>query len=159
AAGFLAPAALFLIVWLVYPTIRTIFRSFFDRQGDQFVWFDNYKEIFTSETLTTALKNNALWVVFVPAFVTAIGLVFAVLVERVRWKVAFKTAVFMPLAISAFAAGITWRIVYTQDPDLGALNAGIGVIRDATVGGQGTLSRAFPSSEALSKASGGAIVL
>ena len=52
------------------------------------------------------------------------------LTERVRWAVAFKTAVFMPMAISAFAAGITWRIVYIQDPDLGALNAGVKVVHD-----------------------------
>ena len=58
-----------------------------------------------------------------PAFVTAIGLIFAVLTERVRWAVAFKTAVFLPMAISAFATGVTWRIMYQQDPDLGAVNA------------------------------------
>ena len=53
------------------------------------------------------------------------------LTERVRWSVAFKTAVFMPMAISAFAAGITWRIIYVKDPDQGALNAGIAPCRDA----------------------------
>jgi alpha-glucoside transport system permease protein len=37
----------------------------------------------------------------------------------------------MPMAISAFAAGITWRIVYIQDPEQGALNAGISVVKDA----------------------------
>ena len=48
----------------------------------------------------TAIKNNAIWVAVVPALVTAIGLIFAVLIERVRWSVAFKTVVFMPMAIS-----------------------------------------------------------
>ena len=45
------------------------------------------------------------------------------LTERVRWSVAFKTAVFLPMAISAFATGVTWRIMYVQDPNLGAVNA------------------------------------
>ena len=58
-----------------------------------------------------------------PALVTAIGLIFAVLTERVRWAVAFKTVVFLPMAISAFATGVTWRIMYQQDPGLGAVNA------------------------------------
>ena len=58
-----------------------------------------------------------------PAFVTALGLIFAVLTERVRWAVAFKTVVFLPMAISAFATGVTWRIMYQQDPNLGAVNA------------------------------------
>jgi alpha-glucoside transport system permease protein len=110
AAGFLAPAAFFLGIWIVYPTIRTIIRSFFD-ESDAFVGIDNYKELFTSDVLVTAIKNNAIWVGVVPALVTAIGLIFAVLTERIRFSVAFKTAVFMPMAISAFAAGVTWRIV------------------------------------------------
>ena len=60
----------------------------------------------------------------VPALVTAIGLVFAVLTERIRWSVAFKTAVFMPMAISLFAAGVIWRIVYDQDPTPGHAQRG-----------------------------------
>ena len=79
----------------------------------------------------TAIKNNAIWVAVVPALVTAIGLIFAVLTERVRWSVAFKTAVFMPMAISLFAAGVIWRIMYQQDPTRGAINAAIGVVHDA----------------------------
>ena len=88
AAGFLAPAAFFLLIWIVYPTIRTIYRSFFDASGDEFVWFENYEALFTSDVLLTAVKNNAIWVVVVPALVTAIGLLFAVLTERVSWSVA-----------------------------------------------------------------------
>src|SRR6187401_3439503 len=38
-AAFLLPAVIFLVVWLVYPTIRTIIRSFYDRDGSDFVGF------------------------------------------------------------------------------------------------------------------------
>jgi alpha-glucoside transport system permease protein len=151
---FLAPAAALLGVWIIYPTIRTIYRSFFDRSGDDFVWFDNYEELFRSDVLFTAIRNNAIWVLVVPALVTAIGLVFAVLTERIRFSVAFKTAVFMPMAISAFAAGITWRIVYIQDPDRGAINAGIGAVKDA-FDPPGALPEARPSTESLQPAGGG----
>ena len=61
---------------------------------------------------------------------TAIGLVFAVLTERVRWAVAFKIAVFMPMAISLFAAGVIWRIMDQQEPSRGAINAVIGSVHD-----------------------------
>jgi alpha-glucoside transport system permease protein len=148
AIGFLAPAAVFLAVWVVYPTIRTFIRSFFDRDGGSFVWFDNYERIFTSDILLTAVKNNFLWLLVVPALVTAIGLVFAVLMERVSWAVAFKAAVFMPMAISAFAAGITWRIVYIQEPELGAANAAIRSVHDV-FSSPGVLSQAAPSSDDL----------
>lgn len=130
-AVFLGPAIVFLGVWLVYPTLNTIVRSFFGRDGSEFVGIDNYKALFTTDTLVTAIQNNAIWVGVVPALVTAIGLVFAVLTERIRWASAFKVAVFMPMAISLFAAGVIWHIMYTKDPEQGALNAAIGVVDDA----------------------------
>jgi alpha-glucoside transport system permease protein len=158
AAAFLAPAVLLLVVWIVYPTFHTTYRSFFDRSGDEFVGLDNYSEIFSEDTLVTALKNNVLWVLFVPAFVTAIGLVFAVLVERVRFSVAFKTIVFMPMAISLFAAGVIWRVMYEKDPDQGAVNASIGVVKDS-FSNPGTISDARPSTEAVEADPDGTLVL
>jgi alpha-glucoside transport system permease protein len=130
-AAFLGPALIFLAVWLVYPTINTIIRSFFGRDSGDFVGLSNYKDLFTTDTLKTAIKNNAIWLAVVPALVTAIGLVFAVLTERIRWSTAFKTVVFMPMAISLFAAGVIWRLMDNQDPTLGTLNAGEKVVHDA----------------------------
>ena len=73
--------------------------------------------MFTDDIIFTAIRNNALWVLIVPAAVTAVGLVFAVLTERVWWATAFKFAVFIPLAVSLFAVGVIWRIMYERDPD------------------------------------------
>jgi alpha-glucoside transport system permease protein len=149
AAGFLAPAAVLLTVWVIYPTIYTIVQSFYGGTGfANFVGIDNYRTLFTTEVFQTAIKNNAIWVAVVPALVTAIGLVFAVLIERVSWSVAFKTAIFMPMAISAFAAGITWRIMYEKDPDQGAVNAAIKSVKD-TVSPSGVLASAAPSTDEL----------
>jgi alpha-glucoside transport system permease protein len=148
AALFLAPALILLGVWIVYPTIRTIIRSFYDQSGDKFIGFDNYHKLFTDETLQTAIKNNFLWILIVPAFVTALGLVFAVLLERVRFSTAFKVAVFMPMAISLFAAGVIWRLMYDKDPSQGTVNASIGVVKDALNPGA-VLSNAQPSTDAL----------
>lgn len=143
--AFMAPAVFFLVLWLVYPTVRTIVRSLFDRSGDEFVGLDNYETLFTTDTLTTAIRNNVIWVAVVPALVTAIGLMFAVLTERVRWSVAFKIAVFMPMAISLFAAGVIWRIMYDQDPSKGTINASLEVISD-TFSGDAVLTTARGSS-------------
>src|ERR1700712_1043845 len=76
-AVFLAPAGILLVVWLIYPMVKTIYRSFFDKSGGNFVGLDNYSAIFTTDTLVKALENNALWLAVVPALVTAIGLVLA----------------------------------------------------------------------------------
>ena len=90
--SFLGPALLLLFVWVIYPMVATMYRSLFNDRGTEFVWLDNYEQIFTEERLQTALKNNALWVLVVPAFVTAVGLIFGVLTEKISWSVAFKTA-------------------------------------------------------------------
>ena len=145
-AIFLAPAVFVLVVWMVYPAVYTIIRSFFGQSGYLGTWVgvDNYKRLWHTQQLRTAIKNNAIWVAVVPAFVTSIGLIFAVLTERVRWSVAFKTIVFLPMAISAFATGVTWRIMYQQDPSIGAVNA-LGRVAVDAVSSPGVLPTALPS--------------
>jgi alpha-glucoside transport system permease protein len=158
AAGFLAPAALLLTIWIIYPALSTIWRSLYSKSGDEFVWFENYENLFTSDQTLNAIKNNALWLLIVPAFVTAIGLIFAVLTERIRWSVAFKTAVFMPMAISAFAAAVIWRVMDQKDPDIGAVNAIIRVGHDY-VNPPGVLSSAKPSTDDLTGTPSGGLTL
>lgn len=123
AAAFLLPALVLLGALVVYPIGYSVQRSFLDRAGTGFAGLDNYAEIFTDETILTAVRNTAVWVVLAPTLATALGLVFAVLTERVRWGTAFKLVVFMPMAISMLAAGIIFRLVYEQDPDRGVANA------------------------------------
>jgi alpha-glucoside transport system permease protein len=158
ALGFLAPAIVFLGVWIVYPAIRTVIRSFFSDDGKRFVWFHNYHEIFATDTIRKAIENSVIWVLVVPALVTAIGLVFAVLTEKVSWRLAFRTAVFMPMAVSLFAAGVIWRIMDNQDPDRGALNASIQVVHDYFEP-PGTLQDAFPSTESMTGSAQAGFVL
>jgi alpha-glucoside transport system permease protein len=157
-ALFLLPAAVLLGVWVVYPTIWTFVRSFFDRAGDAFIGFDNYEEIFDDDQLVQSITNNLIWVAVVPALVTALGLIFAVLTERVSWSGAFKLAVFMPIAISLFAAGISWRLMLEIDPERGAVNAAIASVYDQ-VREPGPLTGARPSAPAQTESSGGAIAL
>ncbi|MEV7870492.1 sugar ABC transporter permease [Streptomyces sp. NPDC088124] len=123
AAGFLLPALVLLGTLVVYPICFSVYRSFFDKSGANFAGLDNYVELFTDATILTAVKNNAIWVVVAPTVATALGLIFAVLTERVRWGTAFKLIVFMPMAISMLAAGIIFRLVYEQDPARGVANA------------------------------------
>ncbi|MDQ3867237.1 MAG: ABC transporter permease subunit [Actinomycetota bacterium] len=149
ALAFLGPALFMLLVWYVYPTIATVVRSLFSDSGNDLVWFDNYKRVFTDDVMVTAIKNNAIWVAIVPAAVTALGLVFAVLLEKIRWSVAFKFALFAPLAISLFAAGVIWRsTMYEKDPSVGAINHVLGVVKEA-FSPPGVLAEAKPSTKAL----------
>jgi alpha-glucoside transport system permease protein len=155
---FLGPAIFFLAIWMVWPAAYTVWRSFYSDEGGDFVGVDNYERIFRDDIIFQAIKNNALWVLIVPAVVTAVGLIFAVLTERVSWSVAFKIVVFMPLAVSLFAVGVIWRIMYQEDPERGAINAAIvgiqGIYSD-----EGVLSQARPSTDDLEGTPQGGLTL
>ncbi len=124
------PAALLLGAIVIYPAVASVARSLYDRSGNSFVGADNYKTLFGTTDILIAIRNNAIWVIVFPFLVTFIGLVFAVLTERIRWATAFKTIVFMPMAISLFATGVIWRIVYETDPHRGVINAAVGTVVD-----------------------------
>jgi alpha-glucoside transport system permease protein len=157
ALAFLAPALVFLGAIVVYPTIDTIAQSFQSDQARDFVGFENYKEIFTNDRIVTAIKNNAIWVATAPAIITGLGLMFALLTERVRYATALKLIVFMPMAISFLATGIIWRVMYESSPDRGLVNAVIGTVSDAVSGAGAYPSATFLPDEPYVKEPGGAI--
>ncbi|WP_203981876.1 ABC transporter permease [Sphaerisporangium rufum] len=130
AVFFLLPAFVLLGAWVVYPIIYSIWRSMFDANGDGFVGLANYGAIFSDAGMLTTIRNNLIWVVIAPSLVTALGLLFAVLTERIRWATAFKLIVFMPMAVSLLASGVIFRLVYEQDPDKGVANAVITSVHD-----------------------------
>jgi alpha-glucoside transport system permease protein len=155
---FLAPAIFFLAIWMVWPAAYTVWRSFYSDEGGEFVGVDNYERLFRDDIIFQAIKNNALWVLIVPAVVTAVGLIFAVLTERIRWSVAFKIVVFMPLAVSLFAVGVIWRIMYQEDPERGAINAAIVAVQ-GVYSDEGVLSQARPSTDDLEGTPQGGLTL
>ena len=123
----LAPALAFLGVFLVYPTIATVIRSFMNQRGNSFVGLDNYTFFFSQNSTLIALRNTGLWVVLLPLLVVGLGLLVAVLVDRVRYESVVKSIVFLPLAISFVAAAVIWRFMYELDPRVGTLNAIVGL--------------------------------
>lgn len=131
---FVLPALLLLGALVVYPVLFSIGRSFFDASGTRFVGGDNYTEMFRDPVTLKAIRNTAVWVVVAPTLLTGIGLILAVLVEKVRWATAFKLLLFMPMAVSFLAAGIIFRLAYDHDPDKGVLNASVTGIHDVFVG-------------------------
>jgi len=110
-AGFLAPAFALLAVGLVYPTIQTIINSFLSSRGN-FIGFDNFVWIFSSSNNLVTIRNTIIWVLVVPAVSTAIGLAYAVFIDRSRGEKIFKALVFMPMAISFVGASIIFRFIY-----------------------------------------------
>ncbi|MFF0162314.1 ABC transporter permease subunit [Streptomyces sp. NPDC005263] len=134
AVLFAFPALLLLGALVVYPVLFSIGRSFFDASGTRFVGGENYSEMFRDPATVKAVRNTAIWVVVAPALLTGLGLILAVLVEKVRWATAFKLLLFMPMAVSFLAAGIIFRLAYDDDPNKGVLNAAVVSVHDAFTG-------------------------
>lgn len=119
----IAPAMAFLGVFLVYPSVDTVRRSFMNRWSEEYVGLRNYEYIVTNPGVREAIINNLLWLVFLTLGAVALGLVVAVLVDRVKYETFAKTIVFLPLALSFVAAGVIWRFMYDFRPQSGTLNA------------------------------------
>ncbi|HQG15556.1 MAG TPA: sugar ABC transporter permease [Rectinema sp.] len=121
------PAISLLVVFLVYPVINTIVLSFMDSRSENFVGLKNYIYIFTDPNMLIVLRNNLLWLVFFTAACLVLGLVIAVLSDRVRYESVAKAAIFLPMAISFVAAGVIWRFMYEYRPagstQIGTVNA------------------------------------
>ena len=121
--AFLVPGAVWLLVIAVYPLLATFRNSVYDTSGSSFVGLHNYQEIFSTASILVTFRNNVIWFVVFPFLVTFLGLVFAVLTERIRWSTAFKTVIFMPIIFSATASGLVWRTIFDLDPHIGLVNA------------------------------------
>ncbi len=123
---FLFPALFVLGLYLAYPVFETLRLSLVER-GVGFVGFDNYAQMFGEPKFWEAMRNNMLWLVVVPAFSTAFGLLAAQLTDRIGWGNLAKSLIFMPMAISFVGAAVIWKLVYDVRPadqeQIGILNA------------------------------------
>ena len=125
---FVGPAMIVLSVYLLYPTIDTIRLSLLDNEGEEFVGFDWYQQILTEEQFQRILGNNLMWIIFVTFGTVSVGLLIAVLVDRIgRWEPVAKALIFLPMAISAVGASVIWKFMYEnrspEETEIGFLNA------------------------------------
>jgi alpha-glucoside transport system permease protein len=126
----LAPALALLGVFLVYPVVDTVRRSFLDERSKSFVGLDNYRFIIdnpqplVSDT-HSALLNNIMWLTLFTVITVSLGLILAVLTGRVRYEAAAKSSIFIPMAISFVAAAVIWRFMYEFNTDIGTVNAAV----------------------------------
>ena len=141
---FLLPAAILLVVFLLYPALYTILLSFNrGRNGvfEQWVGLDNYTRLFADPDFLNlgtfppsgALWNNVLWIVFYTSIVIFLGLIIAVVAARVRYESVVKAIVFIPMAIAATALAVIWKFVYAPDANIGLLNALLGTVGIAPI--------------------------
>jgi len=124
---YIAPALLILMFFLVYPIFNTFYLSFLDKGSESFAGLSNYIFAFTKKPMLIAFRNNLLWLIVFTVFTVSLGLILAVLFDRVRYESVVKSIIFLPMAISFVGAGVIWKFVYTYrpagTPQIGFLNA------------------------------------
>jgi alpha-glucoside transport system permease protein len=147
---YLLPSLVIMSFFIVYPMINTIALSFKDKTGTASAanmcvegkpcWgvFENYHYALTAEFdfaspgtfwdsfWKSSYGNNIKWIVLMVAGTVGVGLMFAVLADRVKYEALAKAIIFMPMAISFVGAGVIWKFVYdfgTQQVQIGLLNS------------------------------------
>ncbi|MCC4798309.1 sugar ABC transporter permease [Enterovibrio norvegicus] len=119
---FLAPAIAIFSLYVMYPILQSVWLSFFEWDGlgeKTWVGFDNYVELFDSDTFYTSLFNNFLWMVL---FMLAppIGLLIALFLnQKVAGIRLIKALFFFPFVISQVVVGLVFAWFY--DPSFGLL--------------------------------------
>ena len=73
---------------------------------------ENFVWMFTQRDALITLGNTIAWVILVPLLSTAIGLAYAVFIDKSRGERVYKMLVFMPMAISFVGASIIWNFMY-----------------------------------------------
>lgn len=125
---FVGPAVAAIGLFLIYPAVQTIIASFANATTTQWVGFENYTDLLGDKSFRDTLLNTLLWIIVVPAVVVAIGLIVAVLGDRLgeRSEKLTKSIIFLPMAISFVGASTIWRFVYESRPSgqsqIGLLN-------------------------------------
>ncbi len=128
---FLGPAAMIVGFVLVFPGVSTVILSFFNADSTSFVGIDNYVSALTDSVTLIALRNTALWVLLLPSLAAFVGLVIAVLADRVRYGALVKLALFLPIAVSAVAAGVIWTFMYDYQPPVAAQTGTVNAVLTA----------------------------
>ena len=139
---FIAPAFIFFTLFLIVPTISSVYYSFTSWDGIspdvKFIGLANYKEIFTSARFGNALKNTVILTIFISLFENFFALVLALMVDHIRWgKNFFRSAFYIPVLISGIVSGFIWKIMYNYN--FGSINSilnsiGLGQFRQDWLG-------------------------
>jgi multiple sugar transport system permease protein len=132
AAGFLAPAGLAFLVFVLAPTIGVLILSFYDwnlLSDGTFIGFANFTRLFHDRRLLAVYGSTAYMAAVILAVNVVLGLVLAVLLEArmPRWlRGFFRLSFLFPFVVSASAVALIWRFLLNKD--LGLVNYLLGYL-------------------------------
>lgn len=129
AYGFVAPAVILLIAFLVVPMIYTVYYSGFKyqimRPNDMtFIGLENYTKLFQDKNFWLAFKNTVYFTVIVVPCQCALALALALLVsKKFRGVAVFRTMYFSPQLTSMVVISVLWSVLYNANPNTGLINS------------------------------------
>jgi alpha-glucoside transport system permease protein len=95
--------------------------------SNKIIGLDNYRWMLEDPNIKTIMINTILWILVVPLFTAALGLLLAVMLDRTKHESIPKALLFMPMAISFVGASIIFKFVYEfnepDQPQIGLLSA------------------------------------
>lgn len=109
---FLAPSLAGVAVFVLMPFLDVFGRSFRTVVTGQFVWFDNYKTIFTNQAFVLAVKNTFRFTIVCIPLLVVIGLMIAMPVSRLKSMGTIKSLYLFPLAMPTATIVIVWKMMF-----------------------------------------------
>lgn len=125
-------AILLYVAFMLYPIVQSFFTSFTNRSPlratSDWVGLANYIELFNDPRLLASLRFTLIVVVVVTVVSNALGLLFAMLLNRTaaNYRV-MKTLIFIPQVLSGVIVAFIWRSMLTQNGLLNTILKNIGV--------------------------------
>ena len=116
---FVAPFAVFFVLFLIWPVIYMLIASMFDttlvKPGfGNFVGFANYAEMLGRDDFWEALWHTIQFTIYTVPPLVILSFVFAVLANRVgRGQWFFRLAFFVPFILPSAAIALIWNLIYT----------------------------------------------
>ncbi|WP_432535572.1 carbohydrate ABC transporter permease [Kineococcus arenarius] len=127
---FIAPFALFYVLFLIWPTAYMVVASFFNTSIVQegfgsFAGFGNYQEMLTRPEFWSAMWHTLQFTIYTTPPLVVLAFLFAILANRVRrGQALFRLAFFVPFILPSAAIALIWNFIYTPASGLLAVVQG-----------------------------------
>lgn len=117
--GFLAPAAILILIMSFVPMVKALILSFQTGIGANMkpAGLFNYQRMFQDKVFMTALKNNFLYLIIQVPIMLILALVLASMLNNkdLKFKGLFRTCIFLPCATSLVSYAIVFRTLFAMD--------------------------------------------
>src|SRR6185437_5101234 len=119
-----APQLAITLVFFFWPASQALYQSLLIQDAfaskTQFVWFDNFVDLFENAHYLASFKVTAVFSVLVTFIGLALALLLAVFADRIlRGAKFYKTLLTLPYAVAAAVAAVLW--VFLLNPTLGVI--------------------------------------